>query len=175
MTIVPDDKDWTWVLERPCPECGFDPGAVEPGTVAARLLQAATQFRDVLGRPDATRRPGPDVWSPTEYGCHVRDVNRVFAARVRLMLEQDDPLFENWDQDRAAIEDRYDLRTPAEVADELARSAAEVADVYDAVPPHAWQRSGRRSNGSVFTAATLAKYHVHDVVHHLHDVGAGSA
>ena len=21
--IVPDDKDWTWVLETPCPECGF--------------------------------------------------------------------------------------------------------------------------------------------------------
>jgi hypothetical protein len=24
MTIVPDTKDWTWVLRRPCPECGFD-------------------------------------------------------------------------------------------------------------------------------------------------------
>ena len=20
--IVPDNKDWTWVLDRPCPECG---------------------------------------------------------------------------------------------------------------------------------------------------------
>ena len=24
MTIVPDEKDWTWVLRRPCPECGLD-------------------------------------------------------------------------------------------------------------------------------------------------------
>ena len=24
MTFVPDTKDWTWVLQRPCPECGFD-------------------------------------------------------------------------------------------------------------------------------------------------------
>ena len=23
MTIEPDTKDWTWVLDRPCPECGF--------------------------------------------------------------------------------------------------------------------------------------------------------
>ena len=23
MTIIPDTKDWTWVLQRPCPECGF--------------------------------------------------------------------------------------------------------------------------------------------------------
>jgi hypothetical protein len=25
--ITPDTKDWTWVLERACPECGFDPAA----------------------------------------------------------------------------------------------------------------------------------------------------
>jgi hypothetical protein len=24
VTIVPDTKDWTWVLDRPCPECGLD-------------------------------------------------------------------------------------------------------------------------------------------------------
>ncbi|WP_458689292.1 hypothetical protein [Nocardia tengchongensis] len=24
MPIVPDAKDWTWVLERTCAECGFD-------------------------------------------------------------------------------------------------------------------------------------------------------
>jgi len=27
-SIEPDTKDWTWVLERPCPECGFDATAV---------------------------------------------------------------------------------------------------------------------------------------------------
>ena len=25
MPITPDTKNWTWVLERPCPDCGFDP------------------------------------------------------------------------------------------------------------------------------------------------------
>jgi hypothetical protein len=24
VTIIPDTKDWTWVLDRPCPECGLD-------------------------------------------------------------------------------------------------------------------------------------------------------
>src|SRR5436853_6695544 len=37
VTIKPDVKDWTWVLERPCPECGYDASAVPPGTVADRL------------------------------------------------------------------------------------------------------------------------------------------
>ena len=39
MTIVPDTKDWTWVLERPCPECGFDtqgfPVEAVPGMIMA--------------------------------------------------------------------------------------------------------------------------------------------
>ena len=30
VSIEPDTKDWTWVLERPCPECGFDPTTVRP-------------------------------------------------------------------------------------------------------------------------------------------------
>lgn len=28
-SIVADDKDWTWVIERACPECGFDAGAFD--------------------------------------------------------------------------------------------------------------------------------------------------
>ena len=28
MTIQPDTKDWTWVLDKRCPECGFDASAV---------------------------------------------------------------------------------------------------------------------------------------------------
>ncbi|HJV98781.1 MAG TPA: DinB family protein, partial [Arthrobacter sp.] len=33
MVIVPDVKDWTWVLSRPCPECSFDASTVTPATV----------------------------------------------------------------------------------------------------------------------------------------------
>jgi hypothetical protein len=29
-----------------------------------------------------------------------------------------------------------------------------------------------RSNGDEFTVESLGRYHLHDVVHHLHDVGA---
>ena len=36
-----------------------------------------------------------------------------------------------------------------------------------------WQRPGRRSDGAEFTIDSLARYLLHDVVHHLHDVGRG--
>src|SRR3954465_10962590 len=103
MTIVPDDKDWTWVLERPCPECGFDAATADPTDVARRIRDTAGVYVAALVEDDARRRPSPDTWSPAEYACHVRDVHRVFADRLRLMIEEDDPQFENWDQGLAAV------------------------------------------------------------------------
>jgi hypothetical protein len=112
------------------------------------------------------------VWSPLEYGCHVRDVHRTMRARVLLMLEQDEPTFANWDQDATALEERYADQEPAGVADELAAAAEAAAQAYEQVGAAAWDRPGLRSNGSRFTVASLGRYHLHDVVHHLHDVTA---
>jgi hypothetical protein len=169
--IVPDTKDWTWVLARPCPECGFDAGAVQPADLAARTRGYATAWHDVLGRDDVARRPEPSVWSVLEYACHVRDVYRIFDQRIRLMLEQHDPQFANWDQDAAAVADRYNEQDPARVATELESAGSVLAQRFEGVTGQEWRRSGRRSNGSVFTVESLGRYFLHDVVHHLHDVG----
>jgi hypothetical protein len=93
-------------------------------------------------------------------------------TRVLLMLEQDMPTFANWDQDATAVEERYGEQQPAGVADELAAAAEAAADAYDRVVGAAWDRPGLRSNGSRFTVASLGRYHLHDVVHHLRDVAA---
>ena len=86
------------------------------------------------------------------------------------MLEEDDPTFANWDQDETAVDEAYDLQDPGEVGTALVERAAEVAAVYAAVGDDEWQRTGRRSNGSLFTVETIGLYHLHDVVHHLWDV-----
>jgi len=173
--IAPDTKDWTWVLERPCPECGFDATVTEPAAVADRIRENAAELAAALEHDRAGTRPSPGVWSPTEYACHVRDVHRVFGQRVWLMLDEDDPEFENWDQDATAVESHYAGQAPGQVSGELVQAAAVVADLYDAVPPEGWSRTGRRSNGSAFTIGTLAVYHLHDVVHHLWDIHKGSS
>lgn len=160
------------MLREPCPECGMAAGEVDPTTVADRTRATLPRWEEALGRDDARERPDDDTWSPTEYACHVRDVFRVFAARVSLMLEQDDPEFENWDQDETAVADHYDQQDPSDVAPQLVEAGERVAGVFDVVPDDAWSRTARRSDGSKFTVATLAQYFLHDVEHHLHDVGA---
>jgi len=169
-TIEPDTKDWTWVLERPCPECGFVATDVRVADLGAAVRHNAAGWARVLTAPDASVRPRPGVWSVLEYACHVRDVHRIFGRRIEAMLAEDEPTFANWDQDETAIAERYAEQAPAVVATELAAAAASVADLYDAVPADAWGRRGVRSNGSEFTVETLGRYHLHDVVHHLHDV-----
>jgi len=170
MPIVPETKSWTWVLEKPCPECGFDAGSLAYASIPAIVRDNATQWPAVLARPDVRQRPNDHSWSPLEYAAHVRDVHRVFLGRVELMRAQDDPAFANWDQDSTAVADRYDLQDPTTVARELTDAAGHVAAAFQAVPPDELGRTARRSDGASFTIATLARYFVHDPVHHLWDV-----
>jgi len=171
MTIVPDAKDWTWVLQRPCPECGFNTQSFPRQHVAALLLANAQAWRDVLAGPSDVRlRSRPDAWSPLEYACHVRDVCRLYAHRLELMLTRDDPTFPNWDQDATAIADRYGEQDPATVSDELTVAAKQLAAAFAALPDESWQRTGSRSDGATFTVESFARYFIHDPIHHLYDV-----
>jgi hypothetical protein len=171
MTIVPDSKDWTWVLRRPCPECGFDTQGFPREAVPQMLMTNATAWPDALTGPDDARsRPIPGKWSPLEYGCHVRDVFRLYDQRLELMLTLDDPLFPNWDQDETAVADRYPEQDPAKVAAELVESAQIIANHFQGLADDQWLRTGRRSDGASFTVETFARYFIHDPVHHLHDV-----
>jgi hypothetical protein len=168
--IEPDTKDWTWVLDRPCPESRFDPAAVDHTEVADRIRGDATDWVGRLGQAGAERRRQPTVWSTLEYGCHIRDVHRIFNHRVRLMLTEDEPQFPNWDQDETAIADDYASQDPATVSTELFDAATIVADTSANVTADAGTRRGLRSNGSEFTIATISIYHLHDIVHNAYDV-----
>ena len=170
-TPPPDDKDWTWVLDRPCPECGAAVHEVPADELATRITALTDPWQTVLAREDVAVRPAPTTWSPLEYACHVRDVCRLFDERTRLMLSQDRPTFANWDQDETALAERYDQQEPATVARDLAVAAAQWAGTTAGVPDDAWDRPGLRSNGSQFTVLTLGRYGLHDLAHHLHDVG----
>ncbi|HEY5273245.1 MAG TPA: DinB family protein [Acidimicrobiales bacterium] len=170
MPITPDSKDWTWVLERPCRECGFDAESFPREEMGRRLRANATIWRPELATADARIRPNPERWSVLEYACHVRDVFRIFDWRVSLMQSEENPQFPNWDQDETAVVERYDLQESYSVALELEGAAATLADRFDALRAEEWTRPGVRSNGSVFTIESIGRYLLHDCVHHAWDI-----
>lgn len=168
--LPPDDKNWTWVIEQACPECGFDPVVFDVTTTGDALRGAAAAIASALAGSDPTVRVRADRWSRLEYACHVRDVYRICDERLRRMLEEDDPLYANWDQDATAIEDDYAAQEPTEVGAEMVAAAERLAARFDGVSGDQWSRPGRRSDGSVFTVETFARYTTHDPVHHVWDV-----
>jgi hypothetical protein len=172
MSIEPDSKDWTWVLSRPCPECGFDVSAFPRESIGSMIRDNAAQWQQVLARDNVRQRPDDATWSPLEYACHVRDVLRLYDFRLGLMLTEDDPLYPNWDQDATAVQERYGEQDPRQVGEELNAAAETVAGHFDGLAEADWSRPGRRSDGAAFTVESFARYFAHDWIHHLWDVTA---
>lgn len=169
MAIAPDNKNWTWVLEKPCPDCGFDPALIHYRDIPRLIVDNAAAWPAALaGNPRL--RPDDSTWSPLEYAAHVRDVFIKFDERLDAILSQDNPEFENWDQDATAIAERYNDQDPADVENALIAAATQLSGAFDRVPDNALTRRGRRSDGSEFTIESLATYFIHDPVHHLYDV-----
>jgi hypothetical protein len=94
----------------------------------------------------------------------------LYRQRLRLMLEENDPLYPNWDQDATAVGERYAEQDIGLVSVQLLRSASALASAFESVEGDEWQRPGRRSDGASFTVDSFSRYMVHDPVHHLFDV-----
>ena len=61
----------------------FDPTTIDRDKLSDLIHENARGWYALLLDADAAVRPAPHVWSRLEYGCHVRDVHRIFAERVR--------------------------------------------------------------------------------------------
>lgn len=169
---TPDGTDWTWVLTRPCPDCGFDAAVIRDEDVAAVLADAKSRYAAVLGRADVRARPSAGVWSALEYACHVRDVCAVMSGRLAQILDARGDLvtFADWDQDAAAVQGQYWRCDPRVVEREVTDALGAASAAYGLPGGRQWGWPALRSNGSRFTAETLAQYFAHDVQHHLWDV-----
>ncbi len=171
-----DDKDWTWVIHEPCPECGFVAADLDPADLPRRIRENAAEWQAILSSglaEDLRVRPRADKWSPLEYAFHVRDVYELYHFRLGLMLDEDGPSYPNWDQDVTAVEKDYRSADPGRVAAELGEWAGALAARFAAVEGDQWTRTGYRSDGAEFTIDSFGRYLLHDPVHHLWDVRTG--
>jgi len=170
--VTPD-----WQRER-CPECAFDPAAVAPDDLPERISGLGRRYRAPLtrllpGEDTAILRAHPvaGTWSALEYACHVRDLLALFDQRIQRILAEEEPELGWWDHEAAVELDAYDDADPPTVAEAISANATALASTLTGVAGGAWDRTGTRSPGEVFTVVGAGRFALHEGSHHLLDIG----
>jgi len=156
-----------------CHACGVSyaqvsvDGAVEviewlPGAVREEALAVPAQARRL--------RPGADLWSVTEYVCHLRDVYATYTIRLHRARTEHEPVLEPMLNDLRARRFRYNDRDVNAVLDELSATAAGFRDEVSRTLPDQWDRVVTRLPGERRTALWLVRQAMHEGQHHLDDI-----
>jgi hypothetical protein len=163
-----------------CPECGYEYDRVDPATLGPQLEQVTARFERGLTTGEADRlrrRVDPDVWSPLEYACHVRDVLLIQRDRLFLALVEDTPSFARMHRDERVDMDGYQNQDPERVAKHLTVAAELAGRAFARVPREKWGRSliYNWPEPRELDIRWLAAHTGHEAVHHLADFQRGLA
>lgn len=94
-------------------------------------------------------RPGPGRWSTREIVHHLADSEMTAAVRLRLLLAQDRPTLQGYDQDQFARALHYER--PHETSLELFRWAREAsAELLELLTPEEWLRQGTHTEAGAW-------------------------
>lgn len=156
-----------------CGDCGF---AYNPANVAdagPSILRGADDFVQILaGRPDElTRRANPSIWSPLEYGCHLRDILLVQRERVLLARRAVRPILEQMGRDEHADHDGYAEQEPTNVARQLRDAAMLFTNDLSRLGPEDWYRTVMYNYPTLTerTIGWVALHTAHELQHHFLD------
>src|SRR5690349_9917808 len=122
-----------------CEQCGYvyDPNGWP--TAAGRIVDGVADLAAaVTDHPAPGRRPEPEVWSPHEYACHVRDVLLIQRERVLTARRIDVPSFPPMGRDERVDHDGYADQRTADVLRQLGDAALLFANVLDRLDPTDW-------------------------------------
>ncbi|HEX4015919.1 MAG TPA: DinB family protein [Frankiaceae bacterium] len=157
-----------------CAVCLLSYPDIEPADISARQRAVTAEIRELTeeaGGARLTHRPAPDVWSPLEYLCHVRDVYVASTIRLYRARRESSPQIEPLFNDLRVLRFRHNEAQVSGVLHELDASLEgfldEMAHVTD------WNRSFSRQPGEERTSRWLARQTLHEAIHHLGDMRAG--
>lgn len=154
-----------------CAECGFQYESIGTNAIAEALRARAITFMAALPA-DLRARPAPDVWSPIEYACHVRDVLQVQIGRVARGLVEDTPSFEPMGRDLRPEQLRYADQDAEVVRFQVLEAASALADVFAGMNGDHLARTITYNwpERMVRPLRWVGRHTVHELVHHTMDV-----
>lgn len=161
-------------MDGPCAECGFIYDVSQSAAAEDDVQKLVAEVVAILHDSDVDlrNRSQPGIWSPLEYGCHIRDVllaqrERVLAAR-RANRAECAPL----GREERVDHDGYGEQDPTDVARQLADAAMLFGNVLARLGPEDWDRTVVYNYPEIIerTLRWVAVHTVHDVQHHLLDI-----
>jgi hypothetical protein len=109
----------------------------------AEALQGATEA-------ELDARPSPTKWSAREIVHHLADSELVSAIRLRLLLAQDRPAIQAYDQEEFARKLHYD-RPVAASAEAFQAARRATAEIVERMTEAEWSREGVHSEHGRYT------------------------
>lgn len=174
-----EDAWYSLVTEgQTCAGCGLVNGELAARALGAQVRDEVHPFGELLANADddaVRQRPDPASWSALEYGVHVRDSLSVFAERIVRTLAEHDPELGWWDHEAAIADGMANESDVGAVVDDLQRNAAKLSEALRLVSDDDWDRLATRRSGERMTVELLARFSLHEVVHHRVDAAAALA
>jgi DinB family protein len=112
-------------------------------------------------------RPAPDKWSAQEILAHLDDVEEVgMRARVGAMVEQEEPLLPAFDQEKRALDRRYDRKDPRKSLASFIRQRRANLKWLRRLKPAELRRKGlHQTVGAVTAGEMIHEWAFHDLGH----------
>ena len=166
-----EGHDWTRTVFEPCPQCGADVGAIVLADLPAAFGAEAQVWSTLVpdGDDEAWRwRRGDGTWSALEYAGHVDELLGVMAERMRRLTALDGADIGWWDHEVAVVDNAYNDRDRDDLVGSLVAGFTAMAARCDEVGD-AWQHSSERRPGERFSVEDLARFTLHESIHHRGD------
>jgi len=156
-----------------CPECGFVYDVDDAGVAATAIRDGVDEVAAMLrGRGDLRSRRQVGVWSPLEYGCHLRDVLLVQRERVLAARRTERHVCMSMGRDERVDHDGYAAQDPEDVARQLTDAAELFAGVLNRLGDEDWDRTVIYSHPEQAERSLrwVAVHTAHEVRHHRLDI-----
>jgi DinB family protein len=157
-----------------CGECGFVYDLNQSTVIERNIQERAAEIAAILRAPDVDLRSRrePGVWSPLEYGCHLRDMLLVQRERVLAARRTDTPDCPPSGRDERAVHDGYADQAPDDVARQLADAAQMFSNVLARLTADDWERTVIYHYPKTCERSLrwVAMHTMHEAQHHLLDI-----
>lgn len=158
----------------PCEGCGFAYDLRRAATAGEEIRAQVAEIVAILrdNTIDVRSRRHPGLWSPLEYGCHVRDVLLVQRERVLAARRVDGVDCASMGRDERVEHDGYSEQDPTDVARQLADAATLFSNVLARLTTEAWDRTVvyHYPESNARSLRWVAVHTAHEARHHLLDI-----